>query len=52
MSPYTIVFVILSVLSAISVYAAGMPISKSSQEHYEPGADLVRDIESSTPPAV
>jgi hypothetical protein len=52
MSPYTIVFVILSILSAIAVYAAGVPISKSSMAHYEPGSDDVRDIEPGTPSTV
>ena len=52
MSSYTIVFVILSILSAISVYAAGMPISKSSLEHYEPGTDDMHDIEPGIPSAV
>ena len=52
MSSYTIVFVILSILSAISVYAAGMPISKSSLEHYDPDTGDMRNIEPGTPSAV
>ena len=52
MSPYTIVLVILSILWAISVYAAGMPISKSSLARYETGTGDMRDIEPGTPSAV
>ncbi len=49
MLSHTILFVILSILSAIAVYAACMPVSKSSLEHYEPGTDNLRDIGPGTP---
>ena len=36
---HSIVFVILSILSITAVYAAGMPVAKSSQEQHEPEQD-------------
>ncbi len=38
---HSIVFVILSIMSAVAVYAAGVPVTKAatkpSQEQHEPG---------------
>ena len=39
MFSHAIVYVILSILSATAVYAAGAPLGKLSQERVEPGTD-------------
>ena len=39
MFSHAIVYVILSILSATAVYAAGAPLGKLSQEKVEPGSD-------------
>ena len=36
---HTLLYVILSVLTATAVYAAGTPVTKSSQEQVEPGEE-------------
>jgi hypothetical protein len=43
MLSHIIVFVILSILSAVAVYAVCMPVSKSYLEHYEPGTHNLHD---------
>ncbi len=36
---HTLLYVILSVLTATAVFAAGAPLNKSPQEHVEPGEE-------------
>lgn len=43
MISHTIVFAVLSILSAIAINAASKPISKSSPELQAPGSDDTRD---------
>jgi Na+-transporting methylmalonyl-CoA/oxaloacetate decarboxylase gamma subunit len=44
MITHTIVFAVLSILSAIAIYAVGKPISKSSSAQHAPDSDETRDV--------